>query len=212
MQKVLSNTALIALCALLAGCSSPDSGSGSATTSTSQSTNTSSGSTAGTTQGIDTSSGANGGTGTGSTLGSTTSDGHLIPSPWSSNRTGGPDGSQTTGSGFGQNTYSPPSNSGGDSDYKQGMSYRQKGGEINDREAAKCFLAAAKQGNAAAMYELGYMYERGSGVSQEYRSAAAMYKHAADAGNADAQAKMNDQMYRELIARPDTADVDPLRH
>lgn len=125
--------------------------------------------------------------------------GHLRPSPWS---TAG------QGSGFTVQTVVAPA---GTADFQTGMSYRRAGGDINNREAAKCFLQAARQGHAQAMFELGYMYERGDGVSQEYRKAAAMYKHAADKGHQDAQEKLRQPDYAELLQRPDTWELDPLK-
>lgn len=97
-------------------------------------------------------------------------------------------------------------------EYQTGMSLLRAGGQWNASEAATHMLAAAKKGHAAAQYQLGRMYEQGIGVSQEYRKAAALYKRAANQGHLEARAKFNEPMWCELIRRPDTAEVDPLRY
>ena len=53
--------------------------------------------------------------------------------------------------------------------------------------ALKAFRPLAEQGNAAAQSNLGVMYEKGQGVSQDYKEAARWYRDAADQGNATAQ-------------------------
>ncbi len=45
----------------------------------------------------------------------------------------------------------------------------------------------AAQGNAAARYNLGFMYTKGHGVTQDYAEAAKWYHRAADQGVASAQ-------------------------
>jgi len=45
----------------------------------------------------------------------------------------------------------------------------------------------AANGDAHAQYELGFMYDRGLGVRQDYREAASWYRKAAEQGNASAQ-------------------------
>lgn len=49
-------------------------------------------------------------------------------------------------------------------------------------------------GDAKAQFELGFMYERGRGVQQNYTEAAAWYRKAAEQGNASAQFYLG-QMY-----------------
>ena len=53
--------------------------------------------------------------------------------------------------------------------------------------AFKEWKPLAEQGDAAAQYNLGYMYNNGQGVSQNYTQAVYWYKKAAEQGNADAQ-------------------------
>ena len=45
----------------------------------------------------------------------------------------------------------------------------------------------AEQGNVAAQYSLGFMYEMGRGVLQDYAEAVKWYRRAAEQGNAPAQ-------------------------
>ena len=46
---------------------------------------------------------------------------------------------------------------------------------------------AADQGNAKAQYNLGVMYDKGTGVAQDYKEAIKWYQKAADQGYASAQ-------------------------
>ena len=48
-------------------------------------------------------------------------------------------------------------------------------------------LQAAEQGNAAAQFNLGVMYENGQGVRQDYVQAVQWYRKAAEQGDAQAQ-------------------------
>ena len=48
-------------------------------------------------------------------------------------------------------------------------------------------LQAAAQGNAAAQFDLGMMYENGEGVRQDYAEAVRWYRQAAEQGYARAQ-------------------------
>ena len=48
-------------------------------------------------------------------------------------------------------------------------------------------LQAAEQGNAAAQFNLGVMYEDGQGVRQDYAQAVQWYRKAAEQGLAEAQ-------------------------
>ena len=65
-----------------------------------------------------------------------------------------------------------------------GMKHERSG---NDREAVKCYRKAAKQGNAAAQYNLGKMYEYGEGVFKDSRQAVRWYRKAAEQGYSTAQ-------------------------
>ena len=48
------------------------------------------------------------------------------------------------------------------------------------------FRQLADQGNAAAQYNLGVIYDKGLGVAQDYKAAVKWYRKAADQGNAAA--------------------------
>ena len=50
--------------------------------------------------------------------------------------------------------------------------------------------AAAEQGDATAQFNLGYMYDNGRGVPQNYTEAERWYRMAAEQGNATAQANL----------------------
>ena len=54
-------------------------------------------------------------------------------------------------------------------------------------QAASLYQSAAKQGYAEAQFQLGYLYERGKGVTQDDVQAAAWTRKAAEQGHADAQ-------------------------
>ena len=60
---------------------------------------------------------------------------------------------------------------------------------------AEC-QAEAEKGNAIAQYILGFMYENGEGVSQDYRKAEKWYYKAAEQGIADAQYNLG-KMYAD---------------
>jgi hypothetical protein len=51
----------------------------------------------------------------------------------------------------------------------------------------KWYTKSAEQGNAGAQNNLGYMYEKGDGVPQDYAEAVKWYKKSAEQGNAYAQ-------------------------
>ncbi len=53
--------------------------------------------------------------------------------------------------------------------------------------AAEWYAKAAAQGLVAAQYNLGVLYENGSGVAQDFKTAAAWFAQAAAQGQADAQ-------------------------
>ena len=60
----------------------------------------------------------------------------------------------------------------------------------NDKTAVKWYRLAAKQGDADAQNNLGWMYDNGKGVSQNDKTAVKWYKLAAEQGNADAQGNL----------------------
>lgn len=55
-------------------------------------------------------------------------------------------------------------------------------------------LAEAEKGNAIAQFILGFMYENGEGVVQDYKQAEKWYHEAADQGDVDAQFRLG-EMY-----------------
>ena len=57
-------------------------------------------------------------------------------------------------------------------------------------EAARWFSRSARQGNVAAEYHLGVLYENGQGVSQDYVEAAKWYQAAAKHGNIPAEVRL----------------------
>jgi len=57
-------------------------------------------------------------------------------------------------------------------------------------EAARWFSRSAGQGNVAAKYHLGVLYENGQGVSQDYVKAAKWYQAAAEHGNIPAEERL----------------------
>lgn len=57
-----------------------------------------------------------------------------------------------------------------------------------DSEAAfKEFMPLAAKGDARAQFELGFMYERGKGVPQDYKESLSWFRKSAAQGNASAQ-------------------------
>jgi TPR repeat protein len=55
---------------------------------------------------------------------------------------------------------------------------------------------AAAQGHANAQFNLGFMFDKGRGVAQDYAEAARLYGLAAEKGHADAQYNLGN-MYHE---------------
>ena len=62
-------------------------------------------------------------------------------------------------------------------------------------KAFELFTMAAEKGNAVAMYNLGYLYKNGKGVTQDYERAIEWYKKAAEKGDADAMNKLGYMYY-----------------
>ena len=69
-------------------------------------------------------------------------------------------------------------------DYYNGLEAEMKG---DFAAALKEWLPLAAQGNAKAQFELGLMYSKGKGVTQDYKEAARWYRLAAKQGLAIAQ-------------------------
>ena len=63
---------------------------------------------------------------------------------------------------------------------------------------------AAKQGNEAVQYSLGWMYDNGEGVPEDDREAVKWYRLAAEQGFADAQFNLG-EMYRRGEGVPENA-------
>lgn len=68
--------------------------------------------------------------------------------------------------------------------FQQGYTAYQAG---NYAQALRLWQPLAQKGNAEAQFALGLMYDKGQGVAQTDRQAAAWYQKAADQGDADAQ-------------------------
>ena len=72
--------------------------------------------------------------------------------------------------------------------YTLGWMYDHGKGVLkDDKEAARWYLKAAKQGLAPAQYSLGLMYVRGQGVLKDYKEAVKWFMKAAEQGFALAQ-------------------------
>ncbi|KAF9997435.1 hypothetical protein BGZ79_008868 [Entomortierella chlamydospora] len=61
---------------------------------------------------------------------------------------------------------------------------------VDYSEIVEKYLAAAKQGNADAQFNMGYMYEMGYGVVVDYSTSMEWYQKAADQGHAYAQCSL----------------------
>ncbi|ENW3249005.1 sel1 repeat family protein [Neisseria gonorrhoeae] len=66
-------------------------------------------------------------------------------------------------------------------------------------------LQAAEQGNAAAQFNLGVMYENGQGVRQDYVQAVQWYRKASEQGGAQAQYNLGLMYYDGRGVRQDLA-------
>ncbi|HGJ9472111.1 TPA: tetratricopeptide repeat protein [Neisseria gonorrhoeae] len=66
-------------------------------------------------------------------------------------------------------------------------------------------LQAAEQGNAAAQFNLGVMYENGQGVRQDYVQAVQWYRKASEQGDAKAQYNLGLMYYDGRGVRQDLA-------
>ena len=78
-------------------------------------------------------------------------------------------------------------------DWQKGLSAYRSG---DFATALREWTPLAKQGNAAAQYNLGLMYANGRGISQDYKTAVKWYRLAAEQGNAVAQFNLG-MMYKE---------------
>ena len=72
-------------------------------------------------------------------------------------------------------------------DFDKGLAAAQKG---DFATALREWTPLAEQGNADAQYNLGLMYKKGEGVTQDYKIALKWYKLSAEQGNADAQSNL----------------------
>ncbi|ENZ8900255.1 tetratricopeptide repeat protein [Neisseria gonorrhoeae] len=66
-------------------------------------------------------------------------------------------------------------------------------------------VQAAEQGNAAAQFNLGVMYENGQGVRQDYVQAVQWYRKASEQGDAQAQYNLGLMYYDGRGVRQDLA-------
>ena len=77
--------------------------------------------------------------------------------------------------------------------YRLGLYYMERN---NFPLALKWYQEAAKEHNIPALKDLGYMYEKGFGVAQDYTTAFEYYLRAAELGDAAAQASLG-RLYRD---------------
>ncbi|EPI5865008.1 tetratricopeptide repeat protein [Neisseria gonorrhoeae] len=83
-----------------------------------------------------------------------------------------------------------------------GLNQAVRAGDVSDfREN----LQAAEQGNAAAQFNLGVMYENGQGVRQDYVQAVQWYRKASEQGDAQAQYNLGLMYYDGRGVRQDLA-------
>ena len=69
-------------------------------------------------------------------------------------------------------------------DFQDGVdAYQRK----DYKEAVRLYRLSAKQGDADAQYNLGWMYDNGQGVPQDYKEAVRLYRLSAKQGDVDAQ-------------------------
>src|ERR1035437_6753910 len=68
-------------------------------------------------------------------------------------------------------------------------------------------LAKAKAGDPAAEFRVGYRYQRGKGVSQNYAQAAVWFRKAAEQGNAYAQSSLGSLYSKGHGVRQDYAQA-----
>jgi uncharacterized protein len=72
-------------------------------------------------------------------------------------------------------------------DFQKGFAAYQSG---DFATALREWTPLAKQGNAAAQFNLGFMYDNGKGVPQDYKTAVKWYRLAAEQGDAGAQVNL----------------------
>ena len=74
-------------------------------------------------------------------------------------------------------------------------------------QAVKSFRNAAEQGNADALLNLGFMYNRGKGVPQDYAKALVWYRKAAEQGYALAQFNLGLMYHKGEGVKQDNAEA-----
>jgi TPR repeat protein len=92
--------------------------------------------------------------------------------------------------------------------YYLGMMYANgQGVDPDEKEAAKWFMSAAKQGISQAQYRVAEMFEQGRGMPRDFENAYAWYAVAAKLGNKEAPlglgrvaAKLSDEQLEEAQA------------
>ena len=88
-----------------------------------------------------------------------------------------------------------------------GLKYYNNG---NYKKAVKLWKKAAEQGDDAAQYNLGVMYDEGQGVRQDYKEAVKWYKKAAKQGNGIAQINLGAMYYYGKGVRQDNSKAKEL--
>ena len=78
-------------------------------------------------------------------------------------------------------------------DFGAGVKAHERGDYVT---ALRILRQRADQGNVKAQYDLGVLYFKGQGVTQDYREAVRWFRKAADQGYADAQTNLG-VMYRD---------------
>ena len=81
-------------------------------------------------------------------------------------------------------------------DFQKGLTAYEKGDYAT---ALREWKPLAKQGNAGAQFNLGFMYEKGKGTQQDYKTAVKWYRLAAEQGYASTQNNLV-VMYRNFIS------------
>ena len=78
-------------------------------------------------------------------------------------------------------------------DFNKGKTFYKEG---NLEAAALEFLRDAKLGNAEAQFHIGVLYDRGRGVTQNFKEAAKWFRQAAEQGHAAAQYNLGYLLYK----------------
>jgi TPR repeat protein len=89
-------------------------------------------------------------------------------------------------------------------DFRKGLEAYNSGDYAT---ALKEWRPLAEQGQAKAQFNLGYMYDKGNGVTQDYAEAVKWYRKAAEQGDADAQNNLGNRSYNGEGVTQDYAEA-----